>query len=167
MTWIINALEQQRRDAEKALAVMDGALSLKEKLNQQMPSAWEQIADVIKRDVEQLNAAGRNLQFDCGVTMIQVRAGNEIAAIFTLEIDPTNGTLHYNCPVPPGNPGVPAIGTFQMRVGSSEAQVLGRQYGNGRGPVVEFKPEQISQFLFSLTLFPKNPPQFHETQTHQ
>ena len=92
--------------------------------------------------------------------MIQVHAENEIAALFTLEIDSTRGTLHYVCPVPAGQPGVPLIGKFQMRVGTSNGHLVGHQYTNGRGPIGVFKPEQVSQFLFAATLFPKNAPKF-------
>jgi hypothetical protein len=160
MTWITEALDQQKRSAEQAASRMDNMLALKEKFNQQMPSAWDQIANAIEDDAQQLNAAGGHWAVERGTTMIQVHVENEIAALFTLEIDPTNGTLHYNCPVPAGRPGVPLIGTFQMRVGNGEAHVVGTQYPNGRGPIVEFKPAQVSQFLFSATLFPKNPPTF-------
>lgn len=159
MTWITEAIEQQRRNAEQAAARIDSILALKEKLNQQVLSVWEQVTTAIKNDVEQLNAAGWRWIVESGPTMIQVHAQNEIAALFTLEIDPTRSTLHYVCPLPTGRPGVPQIGHFQLRIGTSEAHIMGTTYPNG-GRVVEFKPEQVSQLLFALTLFPRNRPRF-------
>lgn len=160
MTWITDAIEQQRRDAEQAASQMHNVLALKAKLNDQMPSAWDQITAAIQGDAEQLNAAGGHWVVECGTTMIQVHAENEIAALFTLEIDPTRGTLHYVCPVPAGRPGVPQIGNFQLRIGTPQAHIVGTKYPNGRGGIVEFKPEQVSQLLFAATLFPKNAPKF-------
>jgi hypothetical protein len=160
MTWITDAIEQQRRDAEQAANRMSNVLAQKEKFNQQMPSAWDQIAEAIKGDVEQLNATGGRWVVECGPTMIQVHAENEIAALFTLEVDPTRGTLHYVCPVPAGQPGVPQNGKLQLRIGSGQAHIVGTKYPNGRGEIVTFKPEQVSQLLFAATLFPKNYPKF-------
>jgi hypothetical protein len=157
MTWITEALDQQKRDAEQTASRMNNILTLKEKINQQMPSAWDQIADAIEGDARQFNAAGGHWVVERPqTTMIRVHAENEIAALFTLEIEPTRGTLHYVCPVLAGRPGVPVIGKFQIRAGSNEAHVMGEKYPNSRGPVVEFTPEQVSQLLFSATLFPKN-----------
>ena len=111
--------------------------------------------NAIESDVAQINETGRRLVADCRTTEIEVREENQLAAIFTLEVDPTRGTLHYNCPVPPG---VPSIGSFQIKVGPTEGHIMGTQYPNGRGRIVEFTPEQVSQFLFAATLFPKNAP---------
>jgi len=92
--------------------------------------------------------------------MIQVHAENEIAVLFTLEIDRTRGVMHYACPVPAGRPGVPQNWKLQLQIGNSQNHIMGTKYPNGRGGIVEFKPEQVSQLLLSALLFPKSGPMF-------
>jgi hypothetical protein len=44
-----------------------------------------------------------------------------------------------------------------MQVGGGHAHIVEEEYPNGHSRIVEFKPEQVSQFPFRATLFPKTP----------
>jgi hypothetical protein len=154
MNWVVDRLEKQRQAAEREVAAASKVLEIKEKFVNQLPRVWDLIVATIKDNVHQINAGGRQqLAVECTHTMVQVHPENEIGALAILEVDPTNGRLHYNCPVPAGQPGVPRIGELQIQVGTSQAHIMGRKHPNG--PVVEFTPEEVSQFLLEAALFPK------------
>lgn len=103
-------------------------------------------------NVRQLNAGGQRLVTEHTQLMIAVHPENEIGALAILELDPTSGRLHFNCPVPPRKSGVPRIGDFLIQAGVHRAHIMGQKHPSG--PVVEFSPEELSQFLLQPAVFP-------------
>jgi hypothetical protein len=163
MGWMTDELEKQQRERVRAATEMQQVLAMKEKLNTQSSPTWDRIMAAIKAGIEEFNAGNESaprLVDNCTPVMVTVHGENEIAAIFTLEIDPTNGRLHYVCRLQ-GGPGVPLTGDLQIQVGTSEAQIVGKKLSSNT--IVRFTPEQVGEFLFSATLFPKRLPAFLNT----
>ena len=141
--------DRQRQEAEHTRTIANYVCANKEKLRYQMVAMWDRLLDAVDSDVLQLNAVGKQLIVERGPTMIQVRRENEIAPLFMLEVDLTQGRLRSS-PLPPGKFGIPRIVEFQMRVGVSETSIMVQEYPNGTA--VRFVPEQVSHGLLDAAV---------------
>jgi hypothetical protein len=149
--WVSQQLARQREATMREAVFAGKQLEMLERFRTNAPASWEAIAEGFNIVVRQCREAGKQLVVTASPTRIQICSeGRSLEALVSLEFDPTNGRIRYICPVPAGQPGVPRLGEFQIRANGT---ILGQRIPNG--PVGEFTPGNLVQFLLEPILFSK------------